>query len=323
VNKFLVIQTAFLGDVILATAVTEKLHQLYPNAIIDILVRKGTETLFNNHPYINEVLVLNKQKHKIGSLLKTITRVRKNRYEYIINLQRFGSSGITTFLSGANYKSGFHNNPFSFCYTHKYRHELSAGLYEVDRNQQLISFLTGTEPARPALYPSADDVKKILGYATQEYICIAPGSVWFTKRLPEEKWIALADRYKKKVYILGSPAENVLGERIMNASLNKNIQNLCGKLSLLEMAALMQRAHMNYMNDSAPLHICSAMNAPCTAFFLSTVPEFGFGPLSDDAAVIQTKLNLDCKPCGVHGYQACPKGHFKCATTIDINEIGL
>jgi heptosyltransferase-2 len=69
---------------------------------------------------------------------------------------------------------------------------------------------------------------------------------------------------------------------------------------------------MNYTNDSAPLHLCSAVNAPVRAVFCSTIPEFGFGPLSGNSGVVQSHLELPCKPCGNHGKSACPKGHFDC-----------
>ncbi len=75
----------------------------------------------------------------------------------------------------------------------------------------------------------------------------------------------------------------------------------------------MRGAVMNYVNDSAPLHLASAMDAPVRAVFLSTVPEFGFGPWGSRGEVIETTEKLDCRPCGVHGFKACPKGHFKCA----------
>ena len=74
---------------------------------------------------------------------------------------------------------------------------------------------------------------------------------------------------------------------------------------------------MNYVNDSAPLHLASSMNAPVTAVFLSTIPQFGFTPLSDDSTVSETSLNLPCRPCGLHGKKACPEGHFRCAE-IDV-----
>ena len=77
---------------------------------------------------------------------------------------------------------------------------------------------------------------------------------------------------------------------------------------------------MTFTNDSAPLHFASAVNAPVTAIFCSTIPEFGFGPLSDVAHTIETEEKLLCRPCGLHGKKACPQGHFKCAD-IEIEKI--
>jgi len=73
---------------------------------------------------------------------------------------------------------------------------------------------------------------------------------------------------------------------------------------------------MNYLNDSAPMHFASAVNAPVTAVYCSTIPGFGFGPLSDKKFILETKQLLDCRPCGLHGYKACPRGHFHCAWHI-------
>ena len=78
----------------------------------------------------------------------------------------------------------------------------------------------------------------------------------------------------------------------------------------------MRDAVMNYVNDSAPMHFASAVNAPVTAVYCSTIPEFGFGPLSDESYVVEIAEPLDCRPCGLHGYKACPLGHFNCARNI-------
>ena len=69
------------------------------------------------------------------------------------------------------------------------------------------------------------------------------------------------------------------------------------------------------------MHLASAMNAPVTVVYCSTIPGFGFGPLSDNARIIETKLELTCRPCGLHGLKACPLGHFNCAQSIEINDI--
>ena len=83
----------------------------------------------------------------------------------------------------------------------------------------------------------------------------------------------------------------------------------------------MQNAFMNYTNDSAPLHIASAMNAPVTAVFCSTVTWFGYTPLSDKSFVVERAEPLYCRPCGLHGRKQCPEGHFKCALDISKNQL--
>src|SRR4051812_40135305 len=103
---FLIIQTSFIGDVILATSVAEKLHQKLPDAKIDFLLRKGNESLLENHPFINDVLIWNKKENKLSNLFKVISKVRKNKYDYVINLHRFASSGLITAFSGAKDKRG-------------------------------------------------------------------------------------------------------------------------------------------------------------------------------------------------------------------------
>ena len=80
----------------------------------------------------------------------------------------------------------------------------------------------------------------------------------------------------------------------------------------------MESATRNYVNDSGPLHLASSVNAPVTAFFCSTTPNFGFGPLSENSAIVEVE-NLDCRPCGLHGHKTCPKGHFECAEKMNVN----
>lgn len=325
--KILVIQTAFIGDVILATAVVEKLAMFYPDASIDFLVRKGNESLLPNNPHLTEILIWNKKENKLANLFRIIKKVRSRRYDYIINLHRFASSGFITLFSAAKNKIGFDKNPLSFSFNKKFRHVIgnnySDYLHEVDRNNLLIASFTDYKRINPKLYPSADDFNSVTKFQQSKYICVAPASVWFTKQWAKEKWIEMLDETDPSVviYLLGAPADNDLCNEISSSTKNKSIINLCGQLSFLQSAALMKDAVMNYVNDSAPMHIASAMDAPVTAIYCSTVPYFGFGPLSSHSFIIETKEKLTCKPCGLHGHKACPKGHFKCAFTIDVKDV--
>lgn len=311
-KKILLIQTAFLGDVILATAMLEQLRAAFPEARIDMLVRKGNEGVLAGHPFLGKAWVWDKGKGKYGNLLRLMAALRRERYDLAVNMQRFFSTGLLTALSGAKYRTGFAKNPLSFTFTHRFAHQVG-GVHEVARNGALLSPWVAGPVGRPRLYPRQEDFASVPEPGS--YVCIAPTSVWFTKQWPAERWVELIKLLPKdlKIVLLGGKADRDTCEHIRSASSHPAINNKAGELSLLESAAWMAGARMNYVNDSAPLHIASAMNAPVTAVFCSTVPDFGFGPLSDQSRVVETPLSLDCRPCGLHGKRACPEGHFRCA----------
>ena len=324
-KKILIIQTAFIGDVVLATALIEKLHAYYPDGSIDFLVRKGNESLLNNNPYLHEVLVWNKKEAKIKNLFGMLKKIRREKYDVVINVQRFFATGLLTAFSGAKQTIGFDKNPLSFLFSKKIKHvfDLQHPKHEVERNNELIKDITDDRAARPVMYPSADDEKFIQQFTDQPFVTMTPSSVWFTKKYPQEKWIELMDKFDPvyKIYLLGGKDNYDECALIATGSTNKNTLVLAGKLSFLQSAALMKQASMNYVNDSAPLHFTSAVNAPVTAIFCSTMPAFGYTPLSDRSFIIETKEQLTCRPCGLHGKKACPLGHFKCGYGIETTAV--
>lgn len=318
-QRILIIQTAFLGDVILASPVWENLHLQFPLAQIDVVVKKGNESLLTAHPFLHQVFIFDKSQ-KVKNLWNLGQTLRSQQYDLVINLQRFASSGILTFLARGKESRGFEKNPLSFLFTKKFKHEMKPNWHEVDRNLSLISDLIHAPIRRPQLFPSKEDLNSIQMYQEVPYYCLAPTSVWFTKQAPKEIWLKLIDKLsakKEQIYLLGAPSDRAYLDDIVQNTKSSQVINLAGKLTLLQSAALMAGAQHNYVNDSGPLHLASATNAPVSAFFCSTVPEFGFGPLSENASIVEVK-NLDCRPCGLHGHKACPKGHFKCGRELKI-----
>lgn len=323
-QHILIIQTAFTGDVVLATPVAEKLHQHYPNAKIDFLVRKGNEGLLLNHPFLNEVLIWNKKKAKLRNLFRLAFDIRRKKYDAIINLHRFASSGFVAAFSGARIRIGFDKNPWSWACTHRFSHEIGTGQHEIRRNLNLIAFLTDTQAQSPRLYPSAADDKAVSFHKSNgSYICIAPASVWFTKQWPASQWIRLIEMIppRYRICLIGAPDDADLCTTIIRGVRRDHVLNLAGQLTFLQSVSLMREAVMNYVNDSAPLHFASAVDAPVTAVFCSTVPAFGFGPVSQQSRVVEVSEQLSCRPCGLHGHAACPEMHFNCALKIDPKEV--
>lgn len=325
-QKFLIIQTAFIGDVVLATSLVEKLYYHFPDAQIDFLVRKGNESLLQNHPYLNEVIIWDKQKQKLHNLWKTIRLVRRKKYDKVINVQRFAATGLITAFSRAQETIGFDKNPLSFLFSKRIQHVIQGKdtiKHEIERNTDLIKHFTDATVIKPRLYPSTGDETRVMKYKNGEYITISPASVWFTKQFPAEKWIEFINTLSPHftIYLLGAGGDIDLCDEIKRKSNHSSVINLSGQLSFLESAALMKSAIMNYVNDSAPMHFASAVNAPVTAVYCSTLPSFGFGPLSDRSRIVEIEEILLCRPCGLHGRKACPLGHFNCAYKIRIDQL--
>ena len=327
-QKILIIQTAFIGDVILSTSVIEKLHAFYPHAQIDFLLRKGNHGLLQNHPYIKNLWIWDKAQ-KWSSWWTILKSVRQEKYDLVINLQRYTSMALLAALSKGKTIVGYDSAWPSKFYTQSFKHELditgkTQSPHEVERYQTLIEAYTDKIAAKPKLYPTLAHKEfvaaKFLEWSSgtisleMPYVCMAPASVWFTKQLPIAKWIELGNKLSDDIAIvfLGGPGDKALCDSVIAQIPNKKIINTAGGFNFMQSAIAMQYAKMNYVNDSGPLHIASAMDAPSTAFFCSTMPEFGFRPLSTQSCVAATKEALDCRPCGVHGYKSCPKGHFKC-----------
>ncbi|MEZ4738521.1 MAG: glycosyltransferase family 9 protein [Flavobacteriales bacterium] len=296
----------------LATSIVEKLHAFYPDAAIDLVVRKGNDGLFGTridparstgtvdplgrpacavehaHPFLRHLYVWDKRDGKTRALFALIGDLRRTEYDHIINSQRFFSTGLLTALARGKKKIGYDKNPLSFLFTRKVKHDIGNGRHEVDRLNDLIEHLTDRTRPLPRLYPSTADRERVhihtntRSHGHVSYVTIAPASVWFTKQWPEAKWIELIKTLppEQQVYLIGAPGDSELAQRIIAAS-GRGV-DLTRELKLLESAALMEGAVMNYVNDSAPLHIASAMNAPVTAVFCSTVPAFGFGPFAGD-----------------------------------------
>lgn len=300
----------------------ENIKVFYPDAAVDVLVRKGNESLFVTNPHVREVLVWEKKQDKNKNLFALVRKVGSKKYDAVINLQRFFSTGFITMLSGAKEKIGFDKNPLSSFYTRTVKHVID-GRHEVERNNELISHWGQPSLKQPRIYLTEKEEKAVEQYKAGEYICIAPTSVWFTKQWPAEKWVELIKALPESItcYLMGAGSDKAACDEIIQKAGNAKAVNLCGELNLLESAALMRDAKMNYVNDSAPMHLASAVNAPVAAIYCSTIPLFGFGPLSDNSHIIEREESLSCRPCGLHGLKACPQGHFKCATSIDTQRL--
>ena len=322
-KKILVIQTAYIGDVVISTAFLRELKKLFPNSEIDIIPTPISSILFKYCPYVNQVLEFNKRKNKLKNFFKLLKIIKRKKYNMAISIQTSFTSSLLMFLAGIKKRIGFSIQKLlteSIPYYEK---------AENHRRKRILSLLEVFKPSgklfdQTELFLSEKEEKKAekllknKTYADSiRYIGLAPGSVRITKKWPETYFADLVKSLKNKNIIpvfIGGKGERTLCERIIKKSGNRKCLDFTGKLNLLESAAVIKKLDLILVNDSAPLHIANAVNTTVFAFFGPTVREYGFFPFGKDDKIFEVKL--DCRPCSLHGNKRCPLGHHNCMKLI-------
>lgn len=152
-------------------------------------------------------------------------------------------------------------------------------------------------------------------------VLVFPGSVWATKRWTESGFVETAKALQKRgaqLIVMGAGNEVEIAERV--AKEIPGAVSLAGVTSLYESALILCRSDLMIGNDSASIHLASACDTPVIAVFGPTVLEFGFRPWSNQAYIIEKK-GLACRPCGPHGHQRCPKGTHECMRNLSPSEV--
>jgi len=318
----LVIQTAFLGDVVLTTPLFAAIKRRWPDKPLTVLTTPRAAPLIAEDPSLDAVLTYDKKGK--DSLISMARKLRSGGYEMLISAHRSHRTSFLSLLSGIPIRAGFEEAAFSFAYNRKIKRPME--MHEVDRNLALLRAV-GAEPDAKdrnlnLAYgkSEADEVAEyLLASGVQkgeEIIGLCPGSIWPTKRWLKEGFAEVGKKLAAKGYrivVLGGPDDAEIAEFI-TAQIGPAAVNAAGRTSLKALAAWMDRIKLLITNDSAPLHVAAARNTPCAAIFGATTTSLGFGPFHENSRVVE--IDLDCRPCGLHGGKVCPKGHFKCMRDI-------
>jgi heptosyltransferase-2 len=323
--KILIIQTAFIGDLILTTSFIREVFKKYKNPEIQILVKSGTEDILANNPYIQKIISYDKKKNKnFFYFFNFLTKIRNEKFDICYSPHFSHRSSLVSFFSGAKQRIGYKEAGFSFLFTKKIQRPLR-GIHEVDKLLSLLE--TNSEytlsSKRPEIFIDESKIS-IKGDLPKEYISIAPSSLWETKRMPEDKFVELISEFRKKnslpILLIGSKADFDLCEKIKLNSTTSGIFNFAGKTNLIELAYLISKSKLIVSNDSSPIHLASAFNIPTIMIYGATIPEFGYSTLADMHFISQVD-GLNCRPCGIHGGRNCPEKHFKCMKEQNISNM--
>ncbi|NLX59433.1 MAG: lipopolysaccharide heptosyltransferase II [Phycisphaerae bacterium] len=313
-SRILIIKPSSLGDVIQALPVAWALRDLCPKARIDWLVTPGCKGIVEGLPPLNHVVVFDRGRFgrmwrnplTLGAFGWFVAKLRRPRYTTVIDLQGLFRSGFLAWASGAPCRLGLAGSREGAdrFYTQVVPlppEELSS----VDRYMQAAAYVGAPldAPRRFGMVvgdhaeAEADRVLNEQGLAGRRYVVLVPGARWMTKRWPEERFAALANRLHEKLglaaVLVGAPCDRDISDR-MRQLRGRHMIDLIGRTSLKALAAVLRRAECVVTNDTGPMHLASAMGRPIVALFGPTNAQLT-GPYGPGHIVLAERTH--CAPC--------------------------
>ncbi len=315
--KVLVIRFSSIGDIVLTTPVLRCLKKLGEKDVeVHFVTKRRFAAILQDNPHVDYLHLLD------GKLSELISRMRKERFDFVIDLHHNTRSAIVKLALGRP-SASFHKMNIKKWLLTNFKINRMCPLHVVDRyftaaaalgvkhdGKGLDFFLPEGMTGLPAVLPPSFH---------KPFIAFAIGGRHATKRMPNEKIISIIKKLPLPVVLLGGNADSDNGKQIARTG-GQQIFNACGLLSLQESAFVVKKAEVVIAHDTGLMHIAAAFNKHIVSVWGNTVTDFGmypYMPNHNDKLHIAEVKNLPCRPCSKIGYKKCPKGHFDCMMKID------
>ena len=330
-ENILIIQTAFIGDIVLTIPMLKRLKDRFPGTRLTMLTTPAGGGLMTGQPCLDDVILFDKRNADRGlrGLARLSGSLRDRKFDMVISPHRSFRSSIIARMTGSPERIGYRENSLSFLYTSRVRR--NPALHEVERIMALL------EPVKPGLSAEpfdlglelseddmghADDFIAAAGAAGKRIVAVCPGSNWATKMWTEDGFAGLCNGLEKMgrtPMILGDSRDGHLGKVIASRA-GGAVIDATGKTGLRLFASILRRSGLLVCNDSGPGHIARAVGTPVVAVFGPTVTGFGFVPYGGQVRVVEVN-GLKCRPCDPHGPAVCPIGTHECMESISAGEV--
>ncbi len=324
IKKILILQTAFIGDVILTLPLIQEVKEFFPNTEVHFVTIPVSKNIVETHPQISALHIFDKrgEDRGISGLFNFAAKLRKQSFDIALVPHRSLRSALLVYLAGIPRRIGFNQSAGFYLLTERVKYKQY--IHESERNLHLLKAIRSEySPAKvlPVISPDNEDIGIVSEWLYTNFkkeqnniIALAPGSVWPTKRWPAEYWGTLADfliEKKYQVVLIGGKKDEYLLDLIGSMMKNRGIKSAFGLFSLRQSAELIRRCRLLISNDSAPTHMGVAVKTPVLTIFGPTIPAFGFYPYGRFDRIAE-KRDLNCRPCSIHGGNKCPRKHFRC-----------
>ena len=316
-TKFLIIRFSSIGDIVLTSPVARCLKIQFPEAEIHYLTKKRNADLLLANPYIDKIQILD------NSLTETIEELKKEKYDYIIDLHHNLRS--LRVKVGLGIKSFSFNklNINKFLLTSFKIHTMPDG-HIVDRNLATLHHFKVTNDGKGLdhfILPEDEiEMAQLPDPFRNGYVALVLAGTYKTKKVPAEKYRQLITGNYPCI-LLGGKSEHALASAIMDWKIG-NVLDFTGKLRINQSASLVKNARLVISNDTGLMHIAAAYHKKILSIWGNTVPELGMSPyMPGEGSQIMEINGLPCRPCSKLGYRECPKKHFRCMN--DLSELSI
>ena len=285
-KNILIIKPSSLGDIVMALPALTALRKSFPDAQISWLIRPEFAPLLKNHPHLTEIIPFDRRflgkawfhPRAFASLLSLIRRLRRAKFDAVIDLQGLFRTASLAWLSGSQYRLGMTTarELAHIFYTHKITQDQDC-VHVVDYYLKVVRAAGASElavqfilPAEPSAVDSVGRMLKSHNVKSDNYAVFVPGSVHRYKCWPVEHFAGLANkiasRFGLSIVAAGTESEKSIVERLETIA-NVPIVNFAGQTSLGELIALLKAARVVVSNDTGPGHIAAALGMPLVMIF--------------------------------------------------------
>jgi len=317
VKKILVVRFSSIGDIVLTTPIVRCIKKDLPDAEVHFLTKRQYIGLVNNNPNIDKVHSIVKDTNEI------ITQLKAEKFDFIVDLH----NNLRTFKLRIGLKTKAYQFPkinLKKWLLTTFKINKMPDIHIVDRYFMAVKDLGVKNDGLGLdfIIPKLDEIRLNEYHIDSDFIAYAIGAQFATKKLPTTKIIELLNKIDKTIVLLGGPSDIKEARQITDSC--RNTINLCGDLNLNQSASILKQATKVISHDTGLMHIASAFNKPIISIWGNTVPELGmypYQPTQPNNFSIHQVNNLKCRPCSKIGFQSCPKTHFKCMNSQNIEEI--
>ena len=303
--KVLIWQTAYLGDVVLATSLLQNTIEIFGNENVG----------FVGKPFIKDVLYgYDINIHTYNKSFKDSVNIIKSikHYDVVLSLHISLRSALILYLSGIRRRIGFDRSEGKYFYTDLVHYEM-CNTHEINRNIKLLELLVSKSliPKTPRLFLDDELKHSVINKfgLPDEFVVISPSSNFFLKTWKQEHFIELVKYLHIPVVIL---SDKPLGafENI------KHVYNLSGKTNLREFITIIALGNLIIANDSSSVHIANAFGKKAISIYCATSYIYGFYPLLGGYLEPQ----LDCHPCSINP-KRCKTNTYACLDFVKPKDV--